>query len=642
MKTIKLFSFMLILFCQLLNGQNYQELQKLQEEYKKALERQSLQKPNDVSGAEKALLSTTLPEKLVYSKKDIESLLINTDKLLKKLNFYEDSVNKMPFIGYDFFTKRDSIPFWQNIPISKNYILGPGDEVVISLWGESNSYSSEIINRDGQIFIEKVGIMNIGGKPLRDAKNHIISKYSRIYSTLIGQNPKSFIDLTIGELKSVNIHFVGFVNIPGVHMVHPFSNVVTGLIQAGGVDLKGTLRNITIIRNNETVGIVDLYKYLIKGKSFDDIRLLDQDIIYVPPRVSTVSISGRVLKPGYYETLKNENLNNLINYSGGRDTKSSRYIFVYKKANPSNNGFILTDEEASNFSISSGDSIHLPLAPELQSYVNIQGQVKNPGKYPYNSNMHMKNLLKATLSFEDKDFLQRMDLSKIKIFRKNALSKTPLSIVSSIKENIKLNNGDFITIPSSKLLSPIESIIITGEVEIPGNYPVNNLTTLSDIIALSGGLSTNALLDGIEVFRDSLKVAWENKSFILNDGDSLNVLKKSGLVLIDGEVNVPGYINYKKNNSVKEYIRKAGGLTAFAEKNNIYVVHPNGTSIPVSGWFSPEVKEGSKIYVNQRTISGREKTSGWQTFAMISGQAGSFATTLLSLSLILNQNSNGN
>lgn len=638
MKNIKTFLFAIFILPQLLSGQNYQELQKLQEEYKKVLERQSLQKPEDVSDAEKAILNTAIPEKLVYPRKDIESLLISTEKLLEKLKFYEDSINRMPYIGYDFFTKRDSIPFWQNIPISKNYILGPGDEIIISLWGESSSYTSEIINRDGQIFIDKVGILNIGGKSVIDAKNHIISKYSRIYSTLIGQNPKSFVDLTLGELKSVNIHFVGFVNIPGVHMVHPFSNVVTGLIQAGGVDIKGTLRNIKIIRNGETVDTIDLYNYLIKGKSFKDIRLLDQDIVYVPSRSTTVPITGRVLKPGYYEALENENLKNLIEFTGGKDAKSSKYIFVYKKSNSSNDGFIITDENIDNFKISNGDSLHFPIEPEFRSYVNIQGQVKNPGEYPYNSKMNLTDLLEATLSFNDSDFIKRMDLSKIKIFRKNPLNETPIKIITDFNENIKLNNGDLITVPSSKLLNPIESITITGEIETPGSYPVNNLTTLNDIINLSGGLSENALVDGIEIFRDSLQIAWDSKTFILNDGDSLNVLKKSGLVLVGGEVNKPGYINYKKNNSVRDYIKKAGGLTSFANKNNIYVVYPNGNSIPVSGWFSPKVKEGSKIHVNQRTISGSNEISGWQTFAMISGQAGSLATTLLSLSILLNQN----
>ena len=135
-------------------AQNYQELQKIQDEYKKILERQALQKPTEISDAEKTAKSTALPDKLIYSRKDIESLLVNTEKLLQQLRFFEDSVQKMPYVGYDFFTKRDTIPFWQNLPISKKYILGPGDEVIIALWGESNSDYTETINRDGQIFIK--------------------------------------------------------------------------------------------------------------------------------------------------------------------------------------------------------------------------------------------------------------------------------------------------------------------------------------------------------------------------------------------------------------------------------------------------------------------------------------------------------
>ena len=216
------FCLFIVFLSSFLQGQNYQELQKLQSEYKKVLERQALQKPDDISNAEKAVRSTVLPDKLVYSRKDIESLLINTEQLLKKLQFFEDSVNSMPYIGYEIFSQRDTIPFWQNLPISKNYILGPGDEVIIALWGESNSYSSKTINRDGQIYIEKIGVLNLGGKTLDIAKKYLTSKFSRVYSTLIGELPKSFIDLTLGELKSVNVHFVGFVNIPGVHMVHHF------------------------------------------------------------------------------------------------------------------------------------------------------------------------------------------------------------------------------------------------------------------------------------------------------------------------------------------------------------------------------------------------------------------------------------
>ncbi len=628
--------------CNILPAQNYQELQKLQNEYKKALERQALQKPAEITDAEKTAKSTSLPDKLIYSRKDIESLLVNTEKLLEKLKFYEDSTNVMPYIGYEFFTQRDTIPFWQNLPLSKKYILGPGDEVIIALWGESNSYAIETINRDGQIFIDKIGILNLGGKSLDDAKKYIISKFSRVYSTLIGQSPKSFIDLTLGELKSVNVHFVGFVNIPGVHMVHPFSNVITGLIQSGGVSTKGSLRDIKIIRNNKVIGSTDIYNYLITGKSYNDIRLMDQDIVYIPSRKSTIPITGKVLRPGYYEILEKENLMDLISFAGGKERQSSKYIFVYKNGISNKDGFMITGDKVSSFNISQGDSIHVPSEPDFQSFVNIHGQVKNPGEYPFNQEMKLYDLLNATMSLDDKDYYKTMDLSKINIFRKNPLDSNPLIIITNLDENINLENGDYITISHNNYFKPIESVIITGEIKTPGIYPVNNLTTLSDILNLSGGYTDIALKDGIEIYRDSLKIAWERENFILEDGDSLNVKKKSGLVLVDGEVNVPGYISFRKNDSVKKYIRRAGGFTAFAEKKNIYVIHPNGTSIPISTWSSPKIKEGSVIFVNQRTLTAKEDIAGWEAFALIASQAGNIATTLLSLSLIIDQRNNGN
>ena len=128
----------------------------------------------------------------------------------------------------------------------------------------------------------------------------------------------------------------------------------------------------------------------------------------------------------------------------------------------------------------------------------------------------------------------------------------------------------------------------------------------------------------------------------MENGDSLNVLKKSGLVLVKGEVNVPGYVTFKKGDSFKKYIRKAGGYTSFAEKSNIYILYPNGTSAPITSWQSPKVKEGSSIIVNQRTISGKQSISGWEAFTMFSSQASGIATTLLSISLLINQNNSGN
>ena len=179
---------------------------------------------------------------------------------------------------------------------------------------------------------------------------NIISKYSKVYSTLVGNNPKSYIDLTLGELKSINIHFVGFVNIPGVHVVHPFSSVISGLFQAGGVNEKGSLREIIVLRNGEKIASIDFYEYFMNGKSSDDFRLMDQDIIFVPPRKSSVPISGRVLRPGYYEILMNEKLSDLVSYSGGFDQKASNYIFAFSDGIEKNSN-IIKNNKLNNFSI---------------------------------------------------------------------------------------------------------------------------------------------------------------------------------------------------------------------------------------------------------------------------------------------------
>jgi len=636
--------FVLLVFSmgQMLFSQNYQEVQKLQDEYKKVLERQALQKPIEVSEAEKTASSTALPDKLVYSRKDIESLLVNTQKLLEQLKFLEDSTIKMPYIGYEIFTQRDTIPFWQNLPIPKYYNLGPGDEIIISLWGETNTYNSKLINRDGQIYIENIGILNLGGKTVDEAKKYVLSKYSRVYSTLLGVNPKSFIDITLGELKSVNVHFVGFVNIPGVHMIHPFSNVITGLIQAGGINNKGSLRDIHVIRKGQKIGTVDVYNYIFMGKTVSDVRLMDQDIIYIPARKSTIPLTGRVRNPGYYEVIEEETIEDLIKIAGGKDVRAAKTLFIYKNnIDSENNGYLLKPNQMSNFRLSDGDSIHVPLRPDIKWYVRINGQIKNPGEYPYQAGMNLKQLIDATMSMEDSGFMQTVDLSRIIINRKNPTGESPLKILVDLKNNnLVLANGDHITIPRINLYQPIESVQITGEVKTPGIYPVNNLTTLAAVLDLAGGYTSYALKNGVEVFRDSLKIAWEKDTFFLHAGDSLNVLKKSGLVFVNGEVNVPGYVTYKKGDSIKKYIKRAGGYSAFAETKDVLIIYPNGTAIPKSGWSSPKVIEGSTIIVNQRTISGSsEQTTGLQIFNAISSQASNVATTLLTLMLLMNQSS---
>ena len=635
---IYLKSILIVLFSifKIISGQNLQELKKLQSEYQKALEMQSIQKPSEVVEAERSASSTALPDKLIYSRKDIESLLANTEKLLLRLKSLEDTTENMPYFGYSLFTKRDTIPFWQNLPSPINYQLGPGDEIIISLWGESDGYEQKTINRDGEVYIEKIGILNLGGKSLEDAKTYITNKYAKIYSTLLTENQKSYIDVTFVELKSLNVHFVGYVNIPGVHMIHPFSNVITGLTQAGGVDINGSLRNVQIIRNGVIIETKDIYTYLSSGKALTNIRLLDQDIVLVPSRKSTIAITGIVKSPGYYESNDSTSLDKLIELSGGTDFLSSDYIFVYRKKIAES--YLFKNENLSDFTLIDGDSIHIATKPTIKSYIQVSGHVRNPGKYPFNNNISLKSMLSATMTQTDPYFYENMDFDKISIFRKDYAGSSTKEIIVGLEDDIELKNGDHIIF--KKLNRDIDEniVVISGEINSPGRYLISSLTSLADMINISGGYTLNALPDGIEIFRDSLKIGWNNSNFFLQNGDSLHVLEKSGLVKIEGEINVPGYLGYKKGLSIEDYIDKAGGFGSFAETRDVYIIYPNGMAQQNSTFFSPKVKEGSIIVVNQRTISGSSKgLRGFEIFTAITSQAGNIATTLLTLMLLINQ-----
>ncbi len=634
--------FCVFLFNQFLYSQTLGEIERLKKEYEKALNRQEMQKPRSVREAENNANSAALPDKLIYSRKDVQSLLVNTQRLLDELNSIKDTVEKLPFAGYDIFTKRDSIPFWQNLPLPSDYILGPGDEIIISLWGEVESYDFEKINREGQLFIKDIGLMNLGGKSLNSAKSYVLSRYSKKYSTLIGSSPKSFIDVSVGELKSLNVHFVGSVNIPGVHLIHPFSNVISGLIQSGGVKSTGSLRNIQIFRENKLLTTIDLYDYIFLGKKTSDIRLIDQDVVFIPPRTSTMVISGRVRSPGYFELKPNETINDLVKYSSGFDTRSMPSFFLYRYEDSFIRAFLVNRSNMGNFELISGDSIHIPIADKIDPYVLADGQIKNPGKYPYQKNMSIKTLFESTSSSKYEDFFNTIDLSKVKVFRKNSNgSKIESITINYYKQStFKLKSGDHLTFSPKKYFKPTGSVKITGEISSPGTYPINNSTTLKELMNMSGGYTDNALQNGVEIFRDSLKIAWDNDSFTLNHNDSLNVLKKTGLVQVKGEVNSPGYFSYNRKHSIKKYLQKAGGFSAFAEQRDIYVVYPNGVSRPYSRWSKPKIIEGSTIFVMPRALSGFSRgPQGWEAFAIVAGQAGNIATTLLSIAILANQTS---
>jgi len=233
------------------------------------------------------------------------------------------------FFGYNYFKK--NISFFDNIPSPANYRLGPGDEIIISLWGENNSRENRTINKDGLIYYNNIGFINLSNKNLESAELLLTEELSRIYSTLKDKENPTKLMLELGKLKSINIYFSGHVENPGINLVHPFSDIFTAIVQAGGIEEDGTLREIQLIRNGEVIDTVDFYSFFLNGKKdFSKIKLIDGDVIHVPTIKRRVSISGGVIKPSAYELLTNDTFEDLLNYASGISNTASSDIIVRK------------------------------------------------------------------------------------------------------------------------------------------------------------------------------------------------------------------------------------------------------------------------------------------------------------------------
>ena len=182
-----------------------------------------------------------------------------------ELQIIEDSLLSL-YYGYGYFTLRDSLAMSKNIPPSVKYILGPGDEIIVTMWGETQFQQNYFVDTEGTIFDEKIGKIIISGKSLENTQKYLSKSFEKVYSTLSGANPSTFIDISLGKLKSINVNFIGHVNYPGLHSLHPFSNVLNGLIQAGGIDTVGTLRNIELIETKDCLKKLTCINFLMEEK----------------------------------------------------------------------------------------------------------------------------------------------------------------------------------------------------------------------------------------------------------------------------------------------------------------------------------------------------------------------------------------
>lgn len=599
-------------------SQTLQELERLRKEYENRNSLEKMESSNDMS--------------IDFNQKDFETKIIRYGDS-KDIAIQKDSL-RLNYFGYDFFTKRDTINFWENLPIPRDYIIGPGDELIISIWGQTQIRKNYLVSRAGKIYDEKVGIIVVSGRSIIDLKKFLKKEYGRVYSTLKGTNPSSFIDISLGQLKSINVNFVGEVKYPGVYAIHSFSDLITGLIRAGGIKNTGSLRKIYINRNDEKILTLDLYKYFISGSLPKDILLKDQDIIVVPVRNNTVEVDSAVIRPGIYESLDGETVMDLIQISGGLKKEASKTVSLKRivpiekrsKLSLDIENYYVDLDDSDEIQVQNGDRIEVKSIFKSSLNVEIFGQVKKQGRYNYYDGMTFGDLIDLSGGFSDSTFSKSVYMKQAEIIRRDPSSRYEKIIKVSLENfyehkkvsSLKLNNLDRIIVHENLNFFERKNIKIYGEVNIPGQYPlIRDGEDLQSLINRAGGFTSKALKNGIAIYRESeiennnknskeynnnqrQRVAWKNTSLKLMPNDSIVVREATNTISIEGEIYNPGIIDFKKGKSINYYINSAGGLTNKADKNKIIVIFANGVVIPKKRFNSIIMQDGAHIVINKK------------------------------------------
>jgi protein involved in polysaccharide export with SLBB domain len=452
------------------------------------------------------------------------------------------------------------------------------------------------------------------------AENVLKESFGEVYSTIKGKNPSTFLSVSLGQLKSINISFVGEVISPGIHAVHPFSDIITSLLQVGGINRIGSLRNIRVVRDGKIITEFDFYEFLVDGKTSQNIRLINGDVIFVPVRQSNIEIEGQVFRPGIYETKKDESIAKLIHHAGNLTPKAQQSMEIYRllsREQRTSEDFAydvsyVDFKDALNESASDLTKIRVLSVPEVTREVTITGRVKTPGNYAYEDSMKILDLFKIAGGLYDKTFLESIYTKEVEVLRQIPNNIYPMRIPINLDklledqpdQNIFLNNGDIILVRENSGFTEYKYVTISGQVNVPGKYIIQKKEeTLDDILTRSGGYTNNAYIDGLQMYRDSIQVVLSGTDIFVAGGDSLFVPEAPGVVKISGHVQRQGTVQYVKGKTMRYYIERSGGFTNEADKKHIAVNYANGDVRLQKNYLlslikiSPPIRDGSTILV---------------------------------------------
>ena len=524
-----------------------------------------------------------------------EEMKENTSDMLEDHPSTQDLARSNQVFGRNIFNTRN-LTFEPSVNIATplNYRLGPGDEVIIDIWGASQNTIRQQISPDGTINIQKIGPVNLNGLTISEANDYLKKILNKIYNGLNNTNdPTSDIRLTLGSIRTIQINVMGEVVQPGTYSLSSFSTVFHALYRAGGVSDIGSLRNVQLVRNGKNIATIDVYQFIMKGNIQDDIRLQEGDVVIVPAYDVLVKIDGKVKRPMRFEMKKDENLSTLISYAGGFEADAyTRSLRVVRQNGQEYEVNTVKDLDYSVYKMRNGDVVTAEAI--LNRFINkleIRGAVYRPGIYQLNGKLNtVRELVNEAQGLTGDAFLNRAVLYRqCEDLTTEVIPVDIKAIMDGTSQNIILAKNDILYIPSIHDLEDRGDVVIHGEVAKPDSYPYADNMTLEDLIIQAGGLREAASVVRVDVSRRirnphstvdndtigrtytfSLKegfVVDGTPGFVLQPYDEVYVRRSPGYqaqqnVVVEGEILFEGsYAMTSREERLSDLIRKAGGST---------------------------------------------------------------------------------
>ena len=429
---------------------------------------------------------------------ELNGIVPDSTQMLKQL-LAQQAKDKHRVFGRDIFNNKElSFEPNMNIATPQNYRLGPGDAVIIDIYGASQRTIQSTVSPDGEVTIEGYGPVNVSGLTVAQAN-------ARLRNTLGSRYRSSRVKLTVGQTKTIMVNVMGEVKAPGTYTLSAFATVFHALYMAGGTNNLGTLRNIKVYRHNRLVTVVDIYDYILNGKLTGNVRLADNDVIVVGPYDCLVNISGKVKRPMFYEMKKNESLNSVLKYAGGFTGDAyTKAVRVNRKTGREYSVFNVEEFDYANFRIADGDSVSVDsILPRYANTVEIKGAVFRPGMYNLGEQINsVRTLVEHAEGLTEEAFTARAVMHRMKTDRSlEVISVDIAGIMSGKVADIPLKENDVLFIPTRQDKMIERTITIRGEVNYPGTYKYADSETIEDFVLQAGGLTDRASVVKVNVSR---------------------------------------------------------------------------------------------------------------------------------------------